>query len=319
MTSSNLVFHEGERAVQQRAGAAGDMAAIGAKMIRPFMPEQHRKFFSHLPFVVLGLLDHRGRPWSTLVFGAPGFAQSSDQTSLSIKAQPLLLSELKIDYRTGAKIGMLGIELETRRRNRVNGTIIKSSENQLDLRVDQSFGNCPKYIQTRHLTARAINGNAFDAEHLRCTQQFSDDSMAIIETADTFFIASRSAQISGSAHAGIDASHRGGKPGFVRIIDDDRLIFPDFSGNRFFNTLGNITLDSRVGMLFPNFASGDAVFATGRASIVWDDALVSTFTGAERLIEVQLDEILFAPVILPLCGELLNPSPFLARTGIWEN
>ena len=106
----------------------------------------------------------------------------------------------------------------------------------------------------------------------------------LIESADTFFVASRSRAELG-ADGGLDMSHRGGRPGFVGV-QGDTLAIPDFRGNRFFNTLGNLLGDPRAGLLFVDFTTGELLQLQGTV----DDRLASRRrgpAGTERLWRVQ--------------------------------
>ena len=90
--------------------------------------------------------------------------------------------------------------------------------------------------------------------------------------------------------------------------------FPDFAGNRHFNTFGNLELDDRAGLLFIDFAAGDALYLTGRATVTWD---AMEFEGSERTVAFILDEAVFAPAALPIAFSDGAPSPFLEDTGAW--
>lgn len=310
------IFHEGEIAVQERDGARDAVKRFGDRMVRPFMPDQHREFFEMLPFIVIGLLDDGGRPWITLATGKPGFMRSPDEHTLKIGSIPLLAGELGCAPGTGDKIGLLGIELPTRRRNRMNGYITETRADGMTVHVDQSFGACPKYIQTREVRWRggAVTGPAPTVR----SHSISSEARRIIERVDTFFISSRTTEVDDDPRSGVDASHRGGRPGFVRVIDDHVVAFPDFVGNRIFNTLGNIQADGRVGMIFTDFETGDAVFLTGSAEIIWDEERVGKFAGAQRLIEARAQEVVVARSVLPLTGDLIEAWPRLDETGIWD-
>jgi predicted pyridoxine 5'-phosphate oxidase superfamily flavin-nucleotide-binding protein len=155
-------YHSGEQSVQARAGARDMAERVGRKVIRSFMPDQHCEFFAALPFLILGSLDEAGRPWASIVTGPPGFAQSPDPRRLAIEAKPLPADPLGANLRAGAAVAVLGIQPETRRRNRMNGKVIAAGSGGFTVAVDQSFGNCPKYIQAR--AARFIAGaSASDA------------------------------------------------------------------------------------------------------------------------------------------------------------
>lgn len=315
MTTDN-VYHGGEIAVQERAGVR-NIADRLSQMIRPLMPDQHREFFGMLPFVVVGLTDERGRPWSTMCVGDPGFITSPDDTTLQIASEPLLARDLGLQMNVGDKIGLLGIELPTRRRNRMNGAISGSGAHGFAVHVEQSFGNCPQYIQTRSVEPRET-GAARTVAKVERHETLTGEAVALIEQTDTFYISSRTSDLSAQSSSGVDVSHRGGRPGFVRVSADGMLSFPDFSGNRLFNTLGNIADDGRVGMAFPDFTTGDLLLLTGRAQIVWDGERLEGFEGAQRLVDVEVDEVVHARSALPLAGSLIEQSPKLARTGVWQ-
>ena len=311
-------FHESELAVQKQVGVAEAVAKYSEGFIRAAMPDQHRIFFNQLPFVMLGILDQRGYPWAMPLFGEPGFIQSPSDQSLILDAKLPLEKRLKLDMSVGQKIGILGIEWETRRRNRVNGVIDQLSDDGFSISVEQSFGNCPQYIQTRMLSGRERDHMDSLEFKLNLTESIGADSKHQIETADTFFIASRTARFHSDPRSGIDVSHRGGKPGFVKV-EGNRLLFPDFRGNRFFNTLGNIESDGRVGVFFPDFVSGAAVFAVGKAQILWDDDATKSIKGAERLVEIEVQQCLYLEEFLALAGDTTEFSPVLERTGVWPH
>lgn len=306
-------FHAGEAAAQARADVPADWATKAARMIRSEMPDQHREFFESLPLMFLGAADGQGRIWATAAFGAPGFVASPDPGRLTVASQPVLTDRLGLDLVPGAKIGALGIELDTRRRNRLNGTLAAGSAAALTIDVDQSFGNCPQYIQVREF---AWDGAPADPMAQRLSA-LDDRARALIARADTFFVASRAETFSADPRAGIDMSHRGGRPGFLQVAPDGSLSFPDFRGNRIFNTLGNILADGRVGLFIPDFDNGAALFLTGRAQVEWSGDRVAAFTGAQRIVDVTPEEIWYAPHAIPGTGTLREAWRGLVKTGAW--
>ncbi len=317
LPEASSAFYDAELAVHARLGVPDETARMRARAIRPFMPDQHRSFFNQLPFMVTGALDGSGQPWASAAFGPQGFVSSPDPQSLIMAAPPLLGETLGLQLAAGNKLGLLGIELQTRRRNRVNTVVTALSDQGLVMKVDQSYGNCPKYIQTRDLAWRSEGIDPRGAAAAVETKTTEKVAKRMISAADVFFIASRSAEISDDPRTGVDASHRGGKPGFVRVGEDGRLSFPDFSGNLFFNTIGNIQSDPRVGLFFPDFAGGDAVFVAGRAEVEWDGPNVEAFEGAERLIHVTPTRVVLAKAALPIAGKLVEAWPMLEETGAW--
>src|SRR5258706_11183643 len=142
-------FHAGELAVQERVGVRERIAEGGARMIRDAMPDQHRELFEKLPMILVGSLDDRRRPWASMVVGRPGFMHAIDSRHLRIAARPLADDPLALNLSADAPLGLLGIEPHTRRRNRMNGTVTQLDDDGFTVSVDQSFGNCPQYIQAR--------------------------------------------------------------------------------------------------------------------------------------------------------------------------
>ncbi|MDX1576498.1 MAG: pyridoxamine 5'-phosphate oxidase family protein, partial [Kiloniellales bacterium] len=288
-------FHAGEHEVQERLGVR-DIEDWARKVVRPTLPEQHRAFYAALPFLVVAARDAGGRPWPTLLVGEEGFVASPDSRSLAIAAHPAQGDALDGALGEGADLGILGIELATRRRNRVNGRVADDGSGALVLKVDQSFGNCPQYIRERawHRVAGVPAGTPVRGTRLTPSQR------AWIAGADTFFIASGHRGKGEDAAYGMDASHRGGEPGFVEVAGDTRLVFPDYAGNNHFNTIGNLVIDPRVGLLFVDFETGSLLQLTGRATIDWDSEAVARIPGARRLVVVDIEEIVELPAAVPL-------------------
>jgi predicted pyridoxine 5'-phosphate oxidase superfamily flavin-nucleotide-binding protein len=281
--SDHSQFHLAEIAVQKRLGIDKLVAQNSKGFIRAVMPEQHRRFFCELPFVIIGLVDNHGYPWPIPMFGQTGFIQSPNNTTLHFTKLPSLLQPLALEFFTGQKIGLLGIQFSTKRRNRVNGVIQTIDDKSFSVQVEQSFGNCPKYIQKRELPSE----NHQFVE--RISTVMDDNTIMLIESADTFFISSRTKNFSADKRSGIDTSHRGGKAGFVKVVNN-KLKFPDYKGNGFFNTLGNIESDNRVGLFFPDFLTGNGVFITGNAHILWGNR---EKTDAERIIEIEVKQSIY--------------------------
>jgi predicted pyridoxine 5'-phosphate oxidase superfamily flavin-nucleotide-binding protein len=277
---NRAVWHAGERAAQERAGTAEHMAQVGPQVIRTFMQDQHRIFFAQIPFIVVGALDAEGQPWASILSGLPGFAHSPHPRRLEIAAAPAAGDALQDALRLGAPVGLLGIELPTRRRNRMNGFILAKDENGFAVEVEESFGNCPQYIQKRDYTAfsqESGTAESFDG--------LPPDAAALIRRADTMFVATAAPTDDGDYR--VDVSHRGGRPGFLGIDARGAIVVPDFRGNGFFQTIGNLTSYPKVGLVIPDFATGDLLQVAGDAEVVWDGPEVEAFPGAQRLWKVR--------------------------------
>ena len=309
-------FHGGERAMQAHAGVRERLAIVGTQVIRSFMPEQHRAFFHQLPFIVIGNLDDAGQPWASLLAGPRGFIDAPDPQRLVIHTLPPSASPLAPALKEGMSIGLLGIEAHTRRRNRMNGVVARRGVDGFEVDVRQSFGNCPKYIQARQAEFTQVRHPAPAAVR---SARLDQQARALISAADTFYIATaHPAAAAGHDRAhGVDVSHRGGKPGFVRINDDVTLTVPDFTGNNFFNTLGNLHLNPRAGLLFADYANGDLLHIAVDTQVVEDTHEVAAFAGAQRLLRLRVRETLLLPGALPLSWSQVEVSPYLAATGHW--
>jgi uncharacterized protein len=306
-------FHPGERQIQQRLGVTERMEAVGRRVLRNVMPDQHRAFFAELPFLVLGTQDASAQPWASIVSGAPGFATTPNATTLRLAARPHPADPLAANLKTGADIAVIGIDFAARRRNRANGLVAALTDSGFDIAVKQSFGNCPKYIQARDwFPAEAAPGRVVEGRWLGAAER------ALIAHADTFFIASALGSVSHEASQGIDASHRGGPPGFVRVDDEHTLTVPDFSGNSYFNTLGNLLLNPRCGLLFLDFDTGTTLQVAAEAEIIWDGEEVARFAGAERLVRFHVLRRVRGEGAVPLRWRFREYSPFLAKLGSWE-
>ncbi|NNG21619.1 pyridoxamine 5'-phosphate oxidase family protein [Telluria aromaticivorans] len=311
--SSDSPFHIGELAIQTRAGTLAQSAITGRRGIRDHMPDQHREFFAQLPFMLVGSVDVNGQPWASVLVGQPGFMHSPDPKTLRIDAHALPGDVLGSNVRHGARLGLLGLEPTTRRRNRLNAAVTNVDAAGFTLGVTQSFGNCPQYIQGRQ--ARFVE----ELGPLQVLDQprLLDADRALIEAADTLFIASNAMLDPASPTSGADVSHRGGRPGFVRVEGGDTLVFPDFTGNSFYQTLGNLHLDPRAGILFIDFISGDLLQLCCSASVVWEGPELEAFVGAERLVRLKVERVRRLVNSMPLRWS--NPSywPLLERTGTW--
>jgi ferredoxin-NADP reductase/predicted pyridoxine 5'-phosphate oxidase superfamily flavin-nucleotide-binding protein len=324
LTHEASPFHKGEIQIQERLGLSARMEVHGRKAIRALMPDQHREFFPLLPFILVGSVDEGGQPWASMLVARPGFVQAPDAAHLRVTAKAPFGDPLLHTLKFGASLGMLGIELHTRRRNRANGQVEKIDADGFTLAVQQSFGNCPQYIQGRDTSlSNQIDAVAYAKQEkfVSHSDRLDASAQALISNADTFFIASsfKGGEGEMSVPSGVDVSHRGGKPGFVRIDDECTLTIPDFVGNFFFNTLGNLLLEPRAGLLFVDFTNGNVLHLAGKAEIIWDGDELKSVTGADRLLRFRVTQAIFVEASLPLRWSAPAASPILARTGSWED
>jgi len=296
------VFHSGELTVQQLAGEAR-AAEMNGKIIRDSIPPVAASFLQNQSMAIVGSLDEERSVWCSLVTGPLGFIQVPDEHTVLIQQSPGHDSPdpLFRNVRHNREVGMLAIELKNRRRMRVNGTA-QLTDAGLRISPEQVYANCPKYIQARVPLAQELGGSTSAlVEHGRALTM---NQIEWVRRADTFFIASASAEDK------VDASHRGGSPGFIRVDSPTHLVFPDYFGNSMFNTLGNIHANPRSGLLFIDFQTTDTLQITGRAQIIWDPVEKGKFPGAERLVSFEVEEVIQMKNDRPSEWQLISYSPF---------
>lgn len=310
-------FHDGEIAMQRTIGVAERMESFGRRVIRDFMPDQHRDFYRQLPFIILGSVDSSGDTWVTLLSGKPGFMTSPDPKHLAFEAHPDQQDPATASLANGAAVGLLGIELHTRRRNRMNGSVQQLTDRGFEIAVEHAFGNCPQYIQLRDFTFVREPDDFAAVPAAQALDMDSPQVRAMISAADTFFVSS---YVDDAVGRHVDASHRGGKPGFVRINADGSLTIPDFAGNLHFNTFGNFKLNPKAGLVFPDFETGDMLHLTGDAELVLESDEIDAFQGAERLWVFRPRKVVLRAAAMPLRFAFRNDgwSPNSLMTGDWE-
>lgn len=267
-------YHEGEIAVQARAGQR-ELAGRHGRLIGDRIMQGALDFVATRPMVVVGSVSPREDVWASVVFGPVGFVGASDRHVAIDLARAIrthgdpLWSNLERD---DAHVGMLFIDLATRRRVRVNGRASLDGPERLNVAVTESFPNCSRFIHRREPGAIASERRGGSGVEVPVGPALG----ALASRADTLFVA--------TAHAtrGVDVSHRGGAPGFVKVRSDGALRVPDYAGNGMFNTLGNLSVDPRAGLLFVDFQRGDLLQLTGRAEIEWDVDDPAGETGGTR-------------------------------------
>jgi predicted pyridoxine 5'-phosphate oxidase superfamily flavin-nucleotide-binding protein len=272
-------FHPGELAVQEQAGVRDRAARVG-NSIHDAIPVAAARFLEERRWIVLATAEEDGRPWVSLLTGAPGFVRVESDRTITVTATPRPGDPLERTAAVSRFAGVLAVDLATRRRMRLNGILQREPGGRLRIEADQVFANCPRYIHPRPEPVPAAAGG----RAALVARALSDRQREWIRAADTCFI--------GTLHPqhGADVSHRGGPAGFIRV-EGNRLVWPDYAGNMMYNTLGNIAAHPRAGLLVPDFATGGALLLSGRAAIVWDRARVEAVPGAERLVEFEVDAV----------------------------
>lgn len=227
--------------MQRRAGVADDAARLDGMLAPARFGAGAVRFLAQREFAVLTARDRDGRLWTSPLAGPPGFIDAGEST-VSVHTGPGgPLRELP----AGQPIGLLVMDFAIRRRFRINGMLRDAGPDGLVIDADQAYGNCPSYIHPRPVPVRTAEEPGLD-----------------LDRADTFFL--------GTAHPtrGVDTSHKGGPPGFVRVVGDE-LWWPDFPGNNMFNSLGNLAVNPEASLLFMDFTTGATRHLTGTATVEW--------------------------------------------------
>jgi predicted pyridoxine 5'-phosphate oxidase superfamily flavin-nucleotide-binding protein len=249
-------FHEGELEMQRRADVA-ELATRVGRIIGAEISAAAAAFIAARQFVIVATVDDRGAPHASLLGGAAGFAHAVDPRTLVVAPRFGHRDRVARDLAQRDDFGLLAIDFPNKRRMRINGRATQQDD-VITVTTAEVYGNCPQYI--------SVNPSA----------PARDSWQEWVTGADTFFIT--------SVHPvrGADASHRGGAPGFVRVESESRLVWPDYSGNNMFNTLGNVTVEPRSALLFVDFERGATLELRGRASVRGD---------TEREVAFDIDEI----------------------------
>jgi predicted pyridoxine 5'-phosphate oxidase superfamily flavin-nucleotide-binding protein len=298
-------FHEGELQVQKLAGEEA-MAERNGVMISNRVMGGALPFLAQQSMAVFASRDEQGRVWASMLFGSRGFMKSVDGRSVDFDLSMMAVDRNDPFWRNvevGSSVGMIAIELGTRRRIRINGEISRPTETTLQLSVKESYPNCPKYI-TRRVVRTGASGVRPESE-ISSGGKLGTEQKRLLERGDVLFIA--------TAHPtrGADASHRGGNPGFIEVLDEKTVRIPDYAGNSMFNTLGNLAVDSAAGLVVPDFEHGRVLMLTGKAEVLFNDDDGGEATGGtHRFLVFQVKEWLQLAAPVAVETELLDYSPF---------
>lgn len=292
-------LHEGELSLQRRKKTPREVTSSLPDYIDRNMPQQHADFFSNLEYLPLATLDQMGRPWASILVThsdkskALGISVSaSNQMRVIAESNPHdpFLSALYRKNRDSSARTQLfagvGVDFRNRRRNKMAGsinqvTIEQDGKVRLEITSDQHLGNCPKYITIRDLEYKAREAKLNFEELTQLNTSLPKAAKELINQASTAFLATKHTVRSFEDTDDEDdmgLNHRGGAPGFIRLYEDKThdgvatyLVLPDHSGNRFYQSLGNIETDKQVGLVIPDFATGNLLYVTGDAENLMDD------------------------------------------------
>lgn len=295
--------HAGELAVQQRRGVPPELSAAIVGAIHDEMPHQLVDFYRSLPLIALGTLDAMGRPWVALLCNPETSAPSRERLRVHARVNPADPFVAAVAAREPRPFAGVAIDFMTRRRVKLAGAIDEVVKGPLErtltleLAANEHMGNCPKYITTRRVrpTRREPSTQPLGV-------RLSDVAKALLREASTAFVATRHVDAD-ARESDMGLNHRGGPRGFVRYFEDDsggHLVLPDYSGNRFYQSLGNVETDPVMGLAVPDFKSGALLQVTGRARNVFDDEASLLMPGTSLVTVISIEEAFFTHEALDL-------------------
>jgi ferredoxin-NADP reductase len=311
--------HKGELRLQERRNTPKEMISSIPQYIAPDMPQQHADFFAELPYLPLATLDHDGRPWVSLLVTRSESDPSidikiSDQNTMEVVAESnpydpfarALMQDPTSGHAQKLFAGV-GVDFSNRRRNKIAGQISAASVEEsgkirLHLASDQHLGNCPKYITVRELAYEKRSAGLVSDSFETHTAALPDAAKAVVDQASTVFLATKHSadEASSGIKTDMGVNHRGGAPGFTRIYEDANgddittyLVLPDHSGNRFYQSLGNIETDPQVGLVFPDFTTGSVLYITGNAENLLDDDAEALIPRVSLLTRIKVTGAVF--------------------------
>ncbi|KAL4886996.1 hypothetical protein BJY04DRAFT_44919 [Aspergillus karnatakaensis] len=288
----------------------------------PFLSPAAGMLMKRCPLLAIGVLDQEARPWCSLWGGEEGFATPTSTSSFDIRTpvgityDPVVENLLLDSTRNGGKpVSFLAVDLESRRRVKLFGQISTGSLDvtegerigagiaHLIVHIDGSLGNCPKYLNAKRILPAPPQPKLISE-----TPQLHPGAIDLLDRADTLFISSAN-----GAHD-MDTNIRGGPSGFVRVLSNEAsgavIVYPEYSGNRLYQTLGNLQSNSRAGYVFPDFETGNALFATGKTEILIGKDASAILPRSNVVVRVTITAARFVEKALCFRGEPGKPSPY---------
>lgn len=338
-------WHPGEIAAQQARGFE-DAVWGGWEGYHDGAPDWMMLFLSQLSFLSVTTIDRQGRPWSSLLHndGNLGFIQPSkteNHFTLSIRApfglpirdclidlhQRFLEGESALDQEGIPKLAFqmagVGIMLHNRRRNKLESLIVavhtipqSDSDDKFvfEAQAISTFGNCPKYINTRHLHPIKSVGKISVRSSTHSGQDIPKEALDLIADADSLYLASRYSGNDPTSFSPdpprLGNNHRGGPSGFLRTFWDEQynrrcIVLPDWSGNRLMMSFGNMTKDPVAGIAIP-FWSEDSqkgssvVYATCSAKVLANEEAQDLMRGVRGAVKLWIEDWTLAKGIIPM-------------------
>ncbi len=315
----------------------------------PFLTPGAAYMLQRAPLLALGTLDSQNRPWTTVLGGEIGFSRPIGQSVMAVSTctdtnyDPVLESLFAGNENgyvvekegSGKMISGLTIDLETRSRVKLYGRVIagtrKTSEERDDgqrqstrggaqvvIKVEQSLGaspikptkeidqcitgNCPKYLNKKGIHPAIPSPKLISGSPL-----LPKGALALLAKADCFFISTT------NQTSDMDTNYRGGPPGFVRVLSNnskDILVYPEYSGNNLYQSLGNLQNTPLAGLVFPDFDTGDVLYVTGHTEILIGKETATLLPHSNLAIKLTIASARFVESGLSFRGSAGEPSPY---------
>lgn len=326
-------FHPGETAIH----ALLHIPPHRSNPTQAGLPARFASRVAASPLVAFGTLDDDGMPWTTVWGGEAGFATPLENGVLAVQSvvdaeddpvakslfgthaegrlndEPYHITREELEGGGGRVMAGLSIDLATRDRVKLGGRLVASKVDltaeedvarvQMAMLVEESLGNCPKYLNKKNIYP-----------HIPFPRLISDtlplppEAMGLLDKADLFFLSST------DGHS-MDTNHRGGPPGFLRVISNNaengtQLIYPEYSGNRLYQTLGNMHERPLAGICVPDFATGDVLYLTGETKILVGDDAARLLPHTKLAVKIHVTAARFVRDGLPFRGEVVDYSPY---------
>lgn len=301
-------YHPGELTAQDKAGTKGVAAELaGGKRSALSFASGHDVFLAAQSFAALASVDLKSESvWVTPLFGKPGDLTAISEKEMAISSDCIPNLDILSFIEAGTPLSLLGIDLNRRIRHRINGHSVASEvrgTSGLNLQVDEYSPNCPKYINRREIiydanNAHPINKNAIREERTK----LSEDDQNFIQSMDTLWIGSYAPGV------GADCNHRGGKPGFIRVVSSSTIEWPEYRGNGMFFTSGNLESHDRAGVTLVDFDTGSMIQMTGRAAVDWEHD--GSYEGASRKIVFHIASLIRTDNVTSHRWKRLDYSPY---------
>ena len=327
LVSETMPWHEGEEKMHQltKVGTFDNPSS-------PFLQPRAASMVQRFPLLALGTLDKQGRPWTTVWGGEVPIGQAVAKDILGLrtivdsKTDPVVEilfdgkddGEVVHEKGAGRMIAGLSIHLEQRNRMKLVGRMVAGALNahedglpgsgsvgqvQLVWKIEQSLGNCPKYLNCKRVYPSLPEPRLVsDSAHL------SSEALDLLAKADLFFVSSS------DRDKDMDTNHRGGPPGFVRVESNAEqgavLVWPEYSGNNLYQTLGNLQTSPRAGLVFPDFDTGNVLYVTGDTEVLIGKDATAVLPRTNLTVRITLTGARFVEKGLPFKGESLESSPY---------